>query len=67
MFSLNSVTNFLQKKLFVPETFCVRDQDVTTANKTHVRERIFKLSPIDVSVIYQESLNSLNSLNFPSV
>ena len=56
MFSVNS-TNSVTKifvilvKGFEPLTSCVRDQDATHASKTHVRDWIFKLTPIHVSVI----------------
>ena len=56
MFWLNSADSVT--KVFVitvkglkPETSCVRDQDATTA--PHLRDRIFKLSPIHALVIYQ--------------
>ena len=59
MFSLNSLN--LVRKIFVitvkrlkATTCCVRDQaSYHNASKTHVRDRIFKLSPIHASVIYQ--------------
>ena len=59
MFSLNSeksVTKIcvITVKGLEPSTSCVRDQDATTTtDKTHVRDRIFKLSPIHTLVIYQ--------------
>ena len=43
-FYLNICTEFSK-----PAAFCVRDKDVTT----EVTERILKLTPIHVSVIYQ--------------
>ena len=37
-----------------PATSCIRDQDATTAPATHVcGDRIFKLTPIHASAIYQ--------------
>ena len=36
-----------------PATSCVRPGCCHSASKTHVRDRIFKLSPIHASVIYQ--------------
>ena len=56
MFSLNSVTKIFATtvKGLEPATSCVRNQDTTTApDTTHVRDRVFKLSPIHASVIYQ--------------
>ena len=53
---------FSEKKIFVitvkglePATSYVRDQDVTTidASKTHVRDSIFKVRPIQASGTYQ--------------
>ena len=41
--------------------FCQRPRCYHSASKTHVRDRIFKLRPIHTSVIYQNSLNSVNS------
>ena len=44
-------------KGFKPAIPCVRDQGANHANhstnKTHVRDKIFKLTPIHASVIYQ--------------
>ena len=49
MFSLNSSNSvtkiFVTVKGLEPATSCVRDQDV--------RDRIFKLSPVNASVTYQ--------------
>ena len=61
MFSLNltnSVTKYLSYSKIAqtsqPLTSCVRDQDaITVLACTHVRDSIFKLSPIHASVIYQ--------------
>ena len=53
MFSPNSVTSNVRLKgiaVFQPATYCVRDRD---AKKTQVTERIFKLTLIHASVIYQ--------------
>ena len=57
MFSLNSANSV--KKIFVitvkglqPAIPGVRDED-GTASKTHMRDSIFKFSPIHASVIYQ--------------
>ena len=60
MFSLNSAN--LVTKIFVitvkglkPATLCKRPgcSASASASKTHVRDGIFKLSPIHASVIYQ--------------
>ena len=50
--SANSVTKhfIILKRLVETATSCVRDQD---ASKTQVAEKIFKLSPVHASVIYQ--------------
>ena len=56
MFSLSSVTKIFATtvKGLETTTSCVRNQDATTApDKTHVRDRVFKLSPIHASLIYQ--------------
>ena len=62
-FSLNVFLEFVEfsDQIFVitvkwlePATFCVRDQGANhSASKTHVWDRIFKLSPIHASMIYQ--------------
>ena len=49
--SANSVTKIFVKRLN-PATYCVRDQHATRAPGRHVRDRIFKLTPIHASVIY---------------
>ena len=61
-FSLNSA-NSVTKKIMTLKgleplprdqaTSCIRDQHGTTAPVRHVRDWIFKLSPIHASVIYQ--------------
>ena len=53
--SANSVTKVfvITVKGLEPATSCVRDQDATTVQARHVRGRIFKLTPIHTSVIYQ--------------
>ena len=58
MFSLNwlySVAKIFVRavKGFKHATSCVRDHDATTVWARHVRDRIFKLTPIHASVIYQ--------------
>ena len=40
-------------KGFEPAISCVRDQDAATAPARHVRDRVFKLTLIHASVIYQ--------------
>ena len=54
--SLNSVTKIfdITAKGLEPATSCVRDPGCYhSASKTHMRDKIFKFSPIHVSVIYQ--------------
>ena len=53
--SLNSVTKVfvITVKGFEPAISCVRDQDAATTPARHVRDRIFKLTLIHASVIYQ--------------
>ena len=53
--SLNSVTKtfVITVKGLKPATSCVKDQDATTVPARHVRDRIFKLSPIHASVFHQ--------------
>ena len=70
MFSLNSTNSVTEifvitAKRLEPATSCARDQDATTAPARHVRDRIFKLSPIfsDLS----DPLKSLTSLNLMKV
>ena len=57
MFSLNSansMTNVIIVKGFEPVTFCVRDLDAVTVPTRHMpRNKVFKLSLIYASVIYQ--------------
>ena len=43
----------LSKRVFEPAISCVTNQYVTTTTKTRVAERIFQLTSIDASVIYQ--------------
>ena len=58
-FSLNVPPNSVTKIFVItvkglePVTSCVRDQDASNANKTHVRDRIFKLSTIHALVIFR--------------
>ena len=57
-FSLNSVTKYLSlqyKDSNLPPSplLCKRPECCHSASKTHVRDRIFKFSPIQASLIYQ--------------
>ena len=62
MFSLEfSEDKYLSLKRFEPVVSSVSDQDVIKAPARHLMiDRIFKLTPIHVSVIYQISQNLLN-------
>ena len=54
--STESRNHFCKKGVFEPPTSCVINQDSSTAMlamKTLVTVRIFKLSPVHASVIYQ--------------
>ena len=58
MFSLNSLYSVtkifvITVKRFEPATSCVRDQDATIEPARPVRDRIFKLTLIHASVMYQ--------------
>ena len=54
MFSLNLVTKNMSLKGFVPVVSkCKIPGCYYSASKTYVRDRIFKLTPIQASVIYQ--------------
>ena len=55
MFSLNSVTKncHYSKRARTFHLLCKRPGCYHSTSKTHVRERIFKTSPINASVIYQ--------------
>ena len=50
-FSLNSVNSV--KKMPPSHLLCKRPAYYHSASKTHVKDRILKLSPIHASVIYQ--------------
>ena len=54
LFAKFSDKNYLSLKGFEPVVFSVRDQDATTVSIRHkVIDRLFKLTPIHASVIYQ--------------
>ena len=65
MFSLNSVPKSFyhySKRVRTRHLLCERPGSYRSASKTQVRDRIFKLTPIHASVIYQILRVFLNSV-----
>ena len=63
MFSLNLATKiFVIEKVQTCHLLCKKLGCYHSTSKTRVTDRIFKLSPMYASMIYQDSLNSIKVL-----